>query len=189
MNPHNWSLTTRVGATILIASIGLIVGFASSVDSAAITQAVEEFGASEGAESLATGLLLVGFVAGALFAGPFSDRRTVSRPHRHNGHLHDLDSAINIIPQPRCAAHLLLPSRFLRQHTPNLRRGFHLRPLGPMERFYAFPVRKRRIHGSHFRSRGRWIHRPEQPRLVAVVRIDHAHHLGPHLRSRHSLPT
>ncbi|KAH9209668.1 hypothetical protein DL95DRAFT_476561 [Leptodontidium sp. 2 PMI_412] len=145
MNPHNWSLTTRVGATILIAFIGLIVGFASSVDSAAITQAVEEFGASEGAESLATGLLLIGFVAGALFAGPFSDR-----------------------------AQLIF--RFLAGFfgsTPLSCTGGSTSDLwGPMERFYAFPVRKRRIHGSHFRSRGRWIHRTEQPRLVAVVRID-----------------
>ena len=77
MNPHKWSLMTRISATILIASIGFIVGFASSVDSAALTQASKEFGVSEVAESLATGLFLVGFGFGALFAGPISE--TVGR--------------------------------------------------------------------------------------------------------------
>lgn len=61
MNPHNWSKVKRMAVTILVASVGLIVGFASSVDSAAITQARKEFGVSEVTESLATGIYLVGF--------------------------------------------------------------------------------------------------------------------------------
>ena len=77
LNPHNWSYATRIMATILIAWIGFIVGFASSVDSAALTQAASEFRVSEVAESLATGLFLVGFGFGALFAGPISE--TVGR--------------------------------------------------------------------------------------------------------------
>ena len=61
MNPHNWSKLKRMCITILVAFIGLIVGFASSVDSAVITQARMEFGVSEVTESLATGIYLVGF--------------------------------------------------------------------------------------------------------------------------------
>lgn len=77
MNPHNWSFTTRLLATVLVAAVGFIVGFASSVDSAAAAQAAAEFGVSEVAESLATGLFLIGFGFGALFAGPISE--TVGR--------------------------------------------------------------------------------------------------------------
>jgi hypothetical protein len=44
MNPHNWSYGPRIMATILIADIGFIVGFASSIDSVALTQAAEKFG-------------------------------------------------------------------------------------------------------------------------------------------------
>jgi hypothetical protein len=76
-NPHNWSLVTRIRCTIIIAMIGCVVGFASAIDSAAIPQAAEEFGVSEIVETLATGLFLVGFGAGALFAGPISE--TVGR--------------------------------------------------------------------------------------------------------------
>ncbi|KAL9032420.1 MAG: hypothetical protein Q9180_006510, partial [Flavoplaca navasiana] len=61
LNPHNWNYGTRVWATVNIAFIGWIVGFASSVDSAAVVQASEDFGVSEVVESLATGLFLVGF--------------------------------------------------------------------------------------------------------------------------------
>jgi hypothetical protein len=77
MNPHNWSYASRISATLLIASIGFVVGFASSVDSAALKQASEEFGVSEVTEALATGLFLMGFGTGALFAGPISE--TVGR--------------------------------------------------------------------------------------------------------------
>lgn len=70
MNPHNWSYWRRIRATMLIAAIAFIVGFASLVDSAALTQAVEDLGVSEVTESLTTGLFLVGFGFGALFAGP-----------------------------------------------------------------------------------------------------------------------
>lgn len=77
MNPHNWSKSSRIFATILIALIAFMVGWASSIDSAALKQAAEEFGVSEVAESLATGLYLVGFGVGAFFAGPFSE--TVGR--------------------------------------------------------------------------------------------------------------
>ncbi|TVY90068.1 putative efflux pump [Lachnellula willkommii] len=77
MNPHNWGYGTRIFATILIASIAFTVSFASSVDSAALPQAAADFGVSEVVEILATGIFLVGFGFGALFAGPISE--TVGR--------------------------------------------------------------------------------------------------------------
>ena len=77
LNPHNWSFSKRIFITFTVASIGLIVGLASSIDSAALDQAREEFGVSEVTESLATGLYLVGFGFGAFFAGPISE--TVGR--------------------------------------------------------------------------------------------------------------
>ncbi|KAI4161179.1 MAG: hypothetical protein LQ342_005074 [Letrouitia transgressa] len=64
MDPHNWGFATRIGATINIAWIGWTVGFASSVDSAAIKQASADFGVSDVTESLATGLFLIGFGVG-----------------------------------------------------------------------------------------------------------------------------
>ncbi|KAI5236283.1 MFS general substrate transporter [Aureobasidium subglaciale] len=73
LNPHNWSWGARLYITFLVASIGFVVGVASSIDSVAIQPASQEFGISEVAESLATGLYLIGFGAGALFAGPFSE--------------------------------------------------------------------------------------------------------------------
>lgn len=73
MNPHNWSRAYRIWATVLIASIALIVGWASSIDSGALSQAATDLHVSEKAESLATGVYLIGFGAGSLFAGPFSE--------------------------------------------------------------------------------------------------------------------
>lgn len=72
-NPHNWSTSRRWACTIPIALIGLIVGFASAVDSPAIPQASKEFGVSQVVESLATGLFLIGFGIGGLVAGPVSE--------------------------------------------------------------------------------------------------------------------
>jgi multidrug resistance protein len=75
------SLPQRIVAAdqkqLLIASIGCVVGLASAIDSSALTQAAKEFGGSEVVESMATGLFLIGFGAGALFAGPISE--TVGR--------------------------------------------------------------------------------------------------------------
>jgi len=76
-DPHNWSYWQRIPCTLLIAGIGCVVGLASAIDSSAIPQAAEEFGVSEVVESMATGLFLIGFGAGALFAGPISE--TVGR--------------------------------------------------------------------------------------------------------------
>lgn len=77
LNPHNWSITKRMSVTTLVALIGLIVGVASSIDSAALDQAAKEFKVTEVTESLATALYLIGFGAGAFFAAPISE--TVGR--------------------------------------------------------------------------------------------------------------
>ena len=60
VDPERRLMANRVN----IAGIGWIVGFASSVDSAALPQAAKEFGVSEVTESLATGLFLIGFGCG-----------------------------------------------------------------------------------------------------------------------------
>lgn len=73
LNPHNWTMSLRIFITIMVASIGFVVGVASSIDSSATADAAAEFGVSEVAEVCATGLYLIGFGAGALFAGPFSE--------------------------------------------------------------------------------------------------------------------
>ncbi|KAF8851606.1 MFS general substrate transporter [Acephala macrosclerotiorum] len=141
MNPHNWSYTTRIFATILIAWIGFIVGFASSIDSAALTQASRDFGVSEVTESLATGLFLVGFGFGALFAGPISE--TIGR-----NPVYIIILAIYMIwimasaLAPNIGAQLVF--RFLAGFfgsTPLTCAGGSISDLwDPMERVFAFPV-------------------------------------------------
>ncbi|EMC98681.1 hypothetical protein BAUCODRAFT_30946 [Baudoinia panamericana UAMH 10762] len=77
LNPHNWSYWYRIPCTLLVAAIGCVVGIASAIDSSALQAAARDFGVSEVVESMATGLFLVGFGAGALLAGPISE--TVGR--------------------------------------------------------------------------------------------------------------
>ena len=77
LDPHNWSFAHKIRCTILVASIGWAVGFASAIDSAAIPQAAKDFGVSEVVESMATGIFLIGFGCGALVSGPISE--TVGR--------------------------------------------------------------------------------------------------------------
>ena len=76
-DPHNWPLWQRIRCTMLVASIGCVVGIASAIDSSALKPAAEEFHVAEVVESMATGLFLIGFGLGALFAGPISE--TVGR--------------------------------------------------------------------------------------------------------------
>ncbi|KAK1140904.1 hypothetical protein N8T08_009777 [Aspergillus melleus] len=72
-NPQQWSNPRRVSATMTVCLVALVTTMASAIDSAVITGASKEFGVSEVAESLATGLYLVGFGAGALIASPLSE--------------------------------------------------------------------------------------------------------------------
>jgi multidrug resistance protein len=124
-----------------IASIGWVVGFASSIDSAALKQAAEEFGVSEVAESLATGLFLIGFGSGALFAGPISE--TVGR---NPVYIITLSIYMVFIMASGLAPNIgaQLAFRFLAGFfgsTPLTCAGGSISDLwSPMERVYAFPV-------------------------------------------------
>ncbi|KAL8893990.1 MAG: hypothetical protein Q9192_004727 [Flavoplaca navasiana] len=141
LNPHNWSYGTRVWATVNIAFIGWIVGFASSVDSAALVQASEDFGVSEVVESLATGLFLVGFGTGALFAGPVSE--TLGR---NPVYIATLSLFMIFIMASALAPNIgaQLAFRFMAGFfgsTPLTCAGGSISDLwSPMERVYAFPV-------------------------------------------------
>ncbi|KAJ0343772.1 hypothetical protein COL26b_010895 [Colletotrichum chrysophilum] len=73
LDPHNWSLARRVGVTLQISVIALFVGAASGIDATVLPQAAKDLGVSEVAESMATGLYLVGMGVGSLIAGPFSE--------------------------------------------------------------------------------------------------------------------
>lgn len=73
LNPHNWSNFTRIRCTLTVAGIGCVVGFASAIDSAATLRIAKALHTTPVVESLATGLFLIGFGAGALTAGPFSE--------------------------------------------------------------------------------------------------------------------
>lgn len=141
LNPHNWSYATRIWATVNIAFIGWIVGFASSVDSAALVQAAKGLGVSEVTESMATGLFLVGFGVGALFAGPVSE--TIGRNPVYIATLSlymvfIMASAL----APNIGAQLVF--RFLAGFfgsTPLTCAGGSISDLwSPLERVYAFPV-------------------------------------------------
>ncbi|TGJ80291.1 hypothetical protein E0Z10_g8467 [Xylaria hypoxylon] len=72
-NPKQWSTATRLGSTFLVCIVAFFATSASSIDSVIITRAAAEFGVSSVVESLATGLFLIGFGAGALLASPLSE--------------------------------------------------------------------------------------------------------------------
>lgn len=140
-NPKNWSNTTRIAATFLVASIGAVVGIASAIDSSALPQAAAEFGVSEVVESMATGLYLVGFGVGALFAGPISE--TVGR---NPVYIVTLGLYMIFIMASALAPNIgaQLAFRFLAGFfgsTPLTCAGGSLSDLwSPMERTFAFPV-------------------------------------------------
>lgn len=141
MDPHNWSSITRISATVNIASIGWVVGFASSVDSAALTQASADFGVSKVTESLATGLFLIGFGVGALLAGPVSE--TIGR---NPVYIATLSLYMIFIMAAALAPNIgaQLAFRFIAGlfgATPLTCAGGSISDLwSPLERVYAFPV-------------------------------------------------
>ncbi|KAF6835373.1 MFS transporter [Colletotrichum musicola] len=73
LDPHNWSVAKRIGVTLQISVLAVFVGAASGIDATVLPQAAQYFGVSETAESMATGLYLVGMGLGSLIAGPFSE--------------------------------------------------------------------------------------------------------------------
>lgn len=77
LNPKNWSIGRKWVTLGIVGTTGMLVGWASSIDSTVIKQGQEAFGVSEIAESLATALFLIAFGVGSLVAAPFSE--TVGR--------------------------------------------------------------------------------------------------------------
>ncbi|KUI61449.1 hypothetical protein VP1G_08618 [Cytospora mali] len=73
LNPRNWAVARRASCTLQISLIACAVGLASGIDATVLPQAAKDLGVSEVAESLATGLYLVGMGVGSLVAGPFSE--------------------------------------------------------------------------------------------------------------------
>ncbi|KAI0023345.1 major facilitator superfamily transporter [Xylariomycetidae sp. FL0641] len=82
-NPRNWSVAKRVGCTLQISLIAGCVGVASGIDATVLPQAAAALGVSDVAESLDTGMYLVGMGVGSLVAGPFSE--TFGRNYVYTG--------------------------------------------------------------------------------------------------------
>ncbi|KAL2853254.1 major facilitator superfamily domain-containing protein [Aspergillus pseudoustus] len=72
-NPHNYSMASRIIATLIVSALAFAVGAASSIESAVLPQNAEAFGVSEVVASLATGIYLLGFATGSLASGPLSE--------------------------------------------------------------------------------------------------------------------
>ncbi|KAJ5082963.1 hypothetical protein N7532_012006 [Penicillium argentinense] len=73
LNPANASVGRKLFMTFLVSLIAISVTAASAIDASGVLQYSEYFNVSEVAGSLATGLFLVGFGAGSLLSGPFSE--------------------------------------------------------------------------------------------------------------------
>ncbi|KAK2037011.1 major facilitator superfamily transporter [Colletotrichum somersetense] len=71
--PRNWKLSKRLACTIQISIIATALACAAGIDAAVLPQAAEDFGVSHVAESLSTGMYLIGQGIGCLVAGPFSE--------------------------------------------------------------------------------------------------------------------
>ncbi|KAI1339868.1 major facilitator superfamily transporter [Xylariaceae sp. FL0016] len=73
LNPRNWPVSKKIGCTLQISLIAATVGAASGIDATMLPQAAADLGVSETAESLDTGLYLIGMGVASLIAGPFSE--------------------------------------------------------------------------------------------------------------------
>lgn len=74
-NPMNWSWTRKWFFVGLVTSIGMLVGAAASIDSAASTQASGYFGVSSEVMQLQTAVFLIGFgIAAPFLSGELSSR-------------------------------------------------------------------------------------------------------------------
>ncbi|PTD06814.1 putative efflux pump kojT [Fusarium culmorum] len=125
LDPHNWSVGRRIGVTLQISVIALFVGAASGIDATVLPQASKSLGVSEVAESLATGLYLVGMGLGL---------------HRVHGNLHDLDHGI--CPCPNFGAQIVF--RFLAgcsASTPLVCSGGSIADMfNSLEKTWSFPL-------------------------------------------------
>ncbi|KAK8155103.1 major facilitator superfamily domain-containing protein [Phyllosticta citrichinensis] len=72
-NPHTWPYSRRYWALFIIMCVVFSQAWAGSADSMNTSIAARELHVSSTAESLATGLYLVGQGVGSLFAGPLSE--------------------------------------------------------------------------------------------------------------------
>jgi MFS family permease len=73
-SPRNWSVRKRIGTTLLLDAVAMVVTVASAIESAVGPQAAEDFGASALLQAFGgTGIFLVGFGIGALLAAPSSE--------------------------------------------------------------------------------------------------------------------
>ncbi|BGP36765.1 hypothetical protein JCM10449v2_000667 [Rhodotorula kratochvilovae] len=73
LNPKNWSLTRRWIYTFMLSHIAILVGAASSINSAAARYGAAALGVSTEVYLLDTALFLVGFGAAATVVGPLSE--------------------------------------------------------------------------------------------------------------------
>jgi hypothetical protein len=201
-NPHNWGVAVRILSTLLIASIGFIVGFASAIDSSALAEAAKDFGVSEVAESLATGMFFVSisYSVSAQLKTDNGTNRIV--PHRlwrrgplrrslqrngwakssvycHADAVYALHHGIGARAKPRLPTRLPLLGWLLRKHAARVRRRLAVRSVEPHgTRLCLSRIRKRRFHRSVARARHGWVHGQFQiAGDVAMDRVDHTHHL------------
>lgn len=73
LNPQNYTLASRLAATLNVTALAFIVGAASSIESGVLPQNAAAFEVSDVVASLATGIYLLGFAAGSLVSGPLSE--------------------------------------------------------------------------------------------------------------------
>ncbi|KAJ9491700.1 hypothetical protein VN97_g1515 [Penicillium thymicola] len=141
LNPKNWSTGRKWSTLGIVGTTGMLVGWASSIDSTVIKQGQEEYGVSEIVESLATALSLIAFGIGSLVAAPFSE--TVGRNPVYIITLFILmifTTASGLAPNIGAQ----LPFRFLAGLfgcTPMTTFGGSMSDIfDPIERTYAFPI-------------------------------------------------
>lgn len=77
LDPRNWSYTKRLAISCIVTLVGFNMTWASAIEAATLPHVMEEFAVGETIASLGTGLYLIAFGLGSLFAGPMSE--TVGR--------------------------------------------------------------------------------------------------------------
>lgn len=72
-NAHGWSMRKRLRATSILFLIVLALGWGSSCESNIVEPAARDLDVSPEAETVSTGLFMMGLATGALMAGPLSE--------------------------------------------------------------------------------------------------------------------